>query len=287
MTAGQTFGLSVVELVSLLAGIITILAVGTKGIMIAKRDWPTFVRYIRMTVQEKLTQQALRPFWGSFIQEGCTLVLPTKDHTRTDEQPEWMRTMFLDYLGVARLMEELNIVFDETTVSWSQSDEISQELRTQNLISVAGPQPNRITATILNQPEVVYRFPESTDSSSIGDYEGRIVAADDTEIEFKPREQDGNVIRDVGIITKIRNPYNTDTSAIVACGVWGWGTKAGFELLTDEETLDYLIENGGEYFQVVFTVEIDEHNRTAQPHLLDLHPDKDLRQKTITSIEYS
>jgi len=94
------------------------------------------------------------------------------------------------------------------------------------------------------------------------------------------------VKRDFGIITKMKNPHNIHRDAITVCGVWGWGTKAGFELLTHEETLQYLTDEGGEYFQVIYTVTIDEQNRTTQPHLIDLHPDDQLRQKTIVSLRY-
>lgn len=284
MTDGVAFGLSSVQIVSLTAGVLTILAMGRQAAVTARREGPELVQRVRLAVREKLARQVLKPFWGSFVRDGCTLVLPTKDHTRSDEQPEWMRTMFLDYFGVAHLLEELNTAFDTPDIAWSRSDAVSREQRARNLISVGGPQPNRVTATLLEQPEIVYRFPEAADAGTAGDYEGRIVSTDGSERAFEPEERDGDVERDVGIITKMENPYDKRADAIVVCGVWGWGTKAGFELLTQERTLDYLLAEGGDHFQAIYTVEIDEQDRTIQPHLLDLHPDESVRTDTIVSL---
>lgn len=286
MIGARLSDLSTIQVVSLLAAILTILAFGIKGVLITKREWAKLQRILQMALREKLTENALRPLWGPLMRGGCTLVLPTKDPARVEEQPEWVRTMFLDYLGAAHLMQELNIAFDTMNVSWVQSDNVSQPERSKNLISVGGPQPNQITATILRQPEVIYRFPESTDSDSPGNYIGKITSQKSSEKVFESKKEGENVVRDVGIITKIRNPYNRDEDAIAACGVWGWGVKAGFELLTDEDTLDYLIKEGGEYFQAIYTVDIDEHNQTTEPYLLDLHPDEQLREKTIVPISY-
>ena len=204
MAANLLLGLSVVQLTSLIAAILTILVIGGQGIVNAKQKGPRVVNRVRSFLWEAITRRTLRPFWGPFIRDGGTLILPTKDHTDVESQPVWMRTMFLDYFGAAHLLEELNTAFDTTNIGWTQSDTISQEQRNQNLISVAGPQPNQITATLLQQPEIVYQFPRSDQTSKTADYQGFITSEISSDTVFEPMEQNGSIYRDFGVITKMK-----------------------------------------------------------------------------------
>lgn len=275
------------EFVAFVAALLTILAMTYKSAVYLKQKRKIIIRKIQELVLQKVTRQKLRPFWGEFISQNCTLVLPIKDHTQIEDNPEWIRTMYLDYFSMATLQLELEAAFGSIDISWTQSDTVSQQQLNHNLISVAGPQPNRVTATLLEQPEIVYRFPENSDNTTVGDYIGQIVSVGlNHERTYQPETQDGDVVRDVGVITKMRNPYNTEKDAVFACGIWGWGTLAGFKLLTDETTINYLSDEGGEYFQVIYTVEIDEEGQMTEPHLLDLHPDETIQEDTIVSLEY-
>ncbi|PSP75683.1 hypothetical protein BRC81_14970 [Halobacteriales archaeon QS_1_68_20] len=228
----------------------------------------------------------VQSFWEDFVEEGFIVVLPPRD---VDD--EISGTMSFDYLGKDEMMDELTGVFGplDSYRERITSDDFDQNDHDLNVLAVAGPKPNHVTRELLyGQPEIVYRFErnESNDVDTPDDIRHKIVGERDGEqLEFETEYTDeGNITRDFGIITWAKSPYNDDKVIVNVAGGFGQGTYAGFQLLRDRDALRYLLKHGGEYFQVVYTVNIGEEGSILGPKLIDQSADDDLRQPTVIKL---
>jgi hypothetical protein len=270
------------EILSIAAAFITISG-GSVGIV---KYLPQIIRFLRAAsriIQEGVEKirrgKKIEVFWRDFLKGPLVVVIPPRD---ADE--EIFGTQSWDYAGKDDLFDELEDIFGRIDRDRSFADNLQQQEHNANIISVGGPIPNDVTAYLLNQPEVVYRFREQS-SGKIGH---KIVGESELngELVFTPEysTQQENIERDYGIITFVENPYNRDYDIICVCGGFGQGTYAGFQLLSDQDALSYIQENTGEYFQIIYTVKIDNQGTAGQPYLIDQHPDPEIQQRTLVQL---
>lgn len=92
------------------------------------------------------------------------------------------------------------------------------------------------------------------------------------------------MIRDYGILTRARSPYNDSKTIVNIAGGYGEGTLAGCRLLTMPSALSRLMTEGGQHFQALYTVSIDADGVLKEPKLLTDFPDEKHDCETIVRL---
>jgi hypothetical protein len=207
-------------------------------------------------------------FFETFAEDELLIVLPPHDVDRDVEA-----TAIHQFFGVMDLHEAL--ARQNYTVKRERADRLGADELRSPLISVGGPIPNKVSKFLFEQPEIIFRFGGSGGHS--------IVSTRDPDFNVEANRREKEVSRDYGILTRMKNPYNKDRDAIVAAGVFGWGTQAALRILTDSESLEHL-GGIGQHFQVICTCRVDEDGIGTDPQLLDLIQDPSLRLQTITQL---
>jgi len=205
-------------------------------------------------------------FYQKFFKSEFYIVVPP-----ADIDPIHPGTQSLDFIGAMEIQEMLTNF--GISVKRVTSDKISDNEKKNNLLLVGGPIPNSLVTSLFDRKEIVYKF-GGEDGHSIINNKG---------LEINPQIKEGQKKFDLGIITRIKNPYNIDNDIIISCGSYGWGTQAALRILKDKDSLEYL--NGlYQYFQVLCICEIDKSNDSLKPYLLDLYPDESLRYNSIVNL---
>lgn len=128
--------------------------------------------------------------------------------------------------------------------------------------------PNFRTRFLMEQEEIVYTF-QSTEPPSLcydilskRDPKFRLVA---------PRPDRGLVSYDFGIVTRMKNAYDPRgaTDAVIACGCFGWGTRAAAQALVDPRFVAFVSKKAVRYFQVIVKVTIDNQGMASLPKVLE------------------
>ena len=133
---------------------------------------------------------------------------------------------------------------------------------------------NRNTRNLLNKSEIIYKFDGHT-----------IINTNNIEHRISPiLNAHGVPDRDYGIITRMKNPYCKHKDIVIACGCWGWGTQAALRILRDPVRLKYLNSINFRYFQIICTVEVDDKLIGLEPSILDIHPEKNIKQNTLVEL---
>jgi hypothetical protein len=204
-------------------------------------------------------------FLRRFGREGGILVIPP------GERGSWRGTQTYAIQGVLELQDILcDLGYRLRRV---RSDQISENLLKENIISIGGPIPNDITKELLNKSEINYKFNGN-----------EIFSKKTSKIEFSPLMDNESIKRDYGIITKMKNPYNRKKECVIVCGCLGWGTQACLKVLTEKEDENVNFLNKYEYFQLICTCEIDGLNVGNYHFIVDLHPNDSIRRETIMKL---
>lgn len=238
------------------------------GIVIDILEWIVPNGFLRLWHYYKF-ERHISNFFKNLKKDETVLIVPP-----SDVDPIIKGTQVFDFLGIMELHE----VFSEMEYKLKKvrADNISEEEKRHNLISVSGPIPNAVTKFLLERNEINYAFGGSDGHS--------IISKTNPTLKFDPQKNDKGIItNDFGIITRMQNPYNPDKEAIIVCGSYGWGTQAALRILMDKDSLIYL-NKFGQYFQVICTCGVDEDSVGLKPYLVDLHPIESSRQKTIVDL---
>ncbi len=216
----------------------------------------------------RMKHLAQQKFFESFAEDDIVLVLSPHDVDSVVRS-----TAIHSFLGVLQLVEFLDN--QGYRVRKERADRIGADALAEPLISVGGPIPNKVSRFLLEQSEIVYGF---------GDEDGHtIVSSRDPGFRIDPIRTGETVTRDFGILTRMKNPYDKERDAIVACGTFGWGTQAALRVLTDGQSLEYLARFG-RHFQVICTCLVDEDQIATDAHLLDVIADSDVGRQTIVDL---
>lgn len=217
--------------------------------------------------QEIIASYYFKKFWRPMVSEGQIIaVLPSED---VDDLREG--TQKYDHVGLNELTAKLSSKFRDVDIRFVPDDGISSADKQHNVICASGPIPNQVTEQLLYQPHVPYKFQRL----STGKITNTVVSDErDVTLEFIGEYDDEtgkiNLERDYGIITRDVNPYDSDKLMINACGGFGEGTLAGFRILQDATFLRLFERHGGEHFQAVYSVEVDEDGDIKEPTLVDV-----------------
>jgi hypothetical protein len=201
------------------------------------------------------------------VKDELVIVLPP-----AEVDPYIKGQQVFSYMGVMGLLDRLSNYTGK--LSRVKADKLAESDRRKDILSVTGPIPNILTRYLLQRPEIVYRFEDHA-----------IVSAKDSSWKIEAiRDMNGNVQRDYGIITRMKNPYAANRTILIASGCWGWGTQAALRVLAHPESLNYLNKSKLEYFQVICTCDVDLELIGLAPHLLDIHPDTSIKQQTLVEL---
>lgn len=256
-------GISVITLVSFLAGLLTLLE---------------YFRYIPSTAvllrnpgrllgvpRTALETYRFKRFWAPVVSdEPVTIVFPASDEDDSREG-----TQQFDHKGLHSLVDELNSRFRNPQFEFVSDKEVSDADKNRNIICASGPIPNQVTYELLYETGLPYRFDRLTTGkiiNSIVSKDGSVHLEPDTYYDESTAEK--KIRRDYGIITRVPNPYNTDKVIVNVAGGFGEGTLAGFQLLTMPAFLSELRDIEGEYFQALYSVSVDRDGTIKTPSLL-------------------
>ncbi|MDX6584627.1 MAG: hypothetical protein QOI10_3811 [Solirubrobacterales bacterium] len=209
----------------------------------------------------------VRAFFKPFLKEAVIVVPPFQD-----VDPVIRGTQVQDYMGVIQLIGTLAGLGSHIIAEPAEA--VSETSKRKNIIAVGGPIPNPITREVLRQPGLIYGFPTGpSDDDANGDPATQHVIVDRGgrrfDCEFGAPEK---VVKDYAIITRCSNPYQSDKDIIVVCGIFGWGTRAGLQLLCNARTLKFIQGKANDkscHFQVICACEIDDNQIALEPYLLD------------------
>lgn len=206
-----------------------------------------------------------RRFWRQFVSDGpIVVVFPAKD---LDDHREG--TTKFDHQGLQKLLDRLNSEFRNIETKPIPDDQFGNEHKRHNIISVAGPIPNDISYDVLYNNNVEYHFEQIQTGkiiNTIVSKEGNVELEPDT--CYDKNDDEVKCTKDYGIITRMRSPYDNNKEIINIAGGYGEGTLAGCELLQNPSVLYKLENEGGRYFQALYSVSIEGDGVITTPQLL-------------------
>jgi len=203
---------------------------------------------------KRLHTRAAVKFWKPWLENNSALTVCS---TIADEDPARTRgTGPFDCLALQEISSML--IGAGGKLPPTVTDQFADTWVNSNVIAIAGPASNRVTAAVLSGGRVglYYNF----DSSN------RIVSA--TGQIIRPATDPGSpsFTRDSGLLCRLPHPFEPSKSVLIIAGCWGQGTLGGARALTIE--IDELWQRTrGEFFQVVYDVELDPAKR---PHKSDI-----------------
>jgi hypothetical protein len=259
----SVFGISLVALATVIATILPILRYlrYIPDILVLLRN-PSELMTIHNSIIETYY---FKKFWKPIVSgEKVVVVFPAKD---LDDHREG--TSKFDHQGLQQLLNELNSNFRNLEIEPVSDDQFGNEHKSYDIISVAGPIPNRVSQQLLYETGVQYTFDKLQTGKIIN-----VVVSVDGEVTLEPDtyyDDNANKIvctKDYGIITRVKSPYNNDKEIINVAGGYGEGTLAGCQILQMPSNLAILDREGGRYFQALYSVDVSEDGVFKEPYLL-------------------
>lgn len=264
----SVFGISFIILVSVVAAVLTILEYlkYLPDVLVLLRS-PSKLTTIHNSIIETYY---LKKFWKPLVSgEKVVVVFPAKD---LDDHRE--DTTKFDHQGLQQLLDELKSNFRNLEIEPVPDDQFGNEHQNYDIISVAGPIPNRVSDQLLYGTSVRFTF----DKLQTGKIINTVVSVDG-EVTLEPDthydDTAGEVVctKDYGIITRAKSPFNKDKEIINVAGGYGEGTLAGCQLLQTPSILATLDREGGRHFQALYGAKISENGVVTQPYLLHKSPE--------------
>lgn len=215
-------------------------------------------------LQNRIKQRPLREFYNN-LGNPIYLVFPPRDMDNI-----LPGTHIFDLMGAMELQDRLiplGYAFERR-----RSNLISERDLQQGIISIGGPISNKISRSLLSTAErrygIVYKFGGADNHT--------IVNTVENEPAYKPsfqRNRKNLVEVDYGIVTRIKNPYDLTKKhdAIIVAGSFGWGTQACLRVISDIDSLKYImkkVKSRPPYFQAVCMTQVDEDGVPLTPELV-------------------
>lgn len=257
------FGISLVVVISVVAAVLTILEYlkYLPDVLVLFRNPSKMVTIHRSIIETYY----FKKFWKPIVSgEKVVVVFPAKD---LDDHRE--DTTKFDHQGLQQLLDKLKSNFRNLEIEPVPDDQFGNEHQNYDIISVAGPIPNRVSHQLLSGTTVQFRFDELQTGKIINS-----VVSVDGEVTLEPDTHYDNTsdkivcTKDYGIITRAKSPFNNDQELINVAGGYGEGTLAGCQLLQTPSILATLDREGGRYFQALYSVDISEDGVLKEPYLL-------------------
>lgn len=195
----------------------------------ARRFWRPFV-----SGQSKIVVGRFREF-DTFEASGLVGV--------GDMQAAAEVAAFFAELGVRRGANAIDIVYQ---------DQFSGDLYGANLISIGGPEGNRVTERILRRINHSIKFDSG---SSLRDTETDTVYNPEFETEGEGRK---TLVLDYGLLIKAPNPLDPRHTVMIIAACYGYGTWAGARLARSSQFLHTELAEQGEAIECLFKVEVIE-----------------------------
>jgi hypothetical protein len=200
----------------LLDDVISGVVVGLVGLAIG-RAWPA--------VQGRWQHRKARAFWHSLADGGAIAVLDSHTSpTMTNYEPTGM-TGIADVQANALLQARLKEMGFDVRVR--HGADLSEEEKHGNLLLLGSADSNRISAQVFKSSNLPLTFRD--DDEAIVDTRGNGV--------WEAIRDNGEVVRDFGLLIVARNPYDARRRAFVFAGIFGWATQAAVIIATDPEYL--------------------------------------------------
>lgn len=275
----SVFGIGVLALVGLVAGLLTILDYlrYIPDLLVIMQN-PSRIQDIPYSIVE--TYQ-FKQFWRPIVKdEEVVVVIPAKDVA--DLRDDHFK---YDHIGLQELIDELRSNFRNLDITFISDDQFGEAHKDKSIICVAGPISNRITYELLYQNDVPFKF----DKMSTGQPTHTIIS-DSGDVRLEPETyyneetQQREIRRDHGIITRTSSPYDANRMIVNVSGCFGEGTHAGFQLLTRPSALRQLRSEGGSNFQALYTVPVDDEGVLKTPELLVNSTDIDGSDESIVKL---
>jgi hypothetical protein len=193
---------------------------------------------VRKFLDYKNRRRPFEKFWKPMFREGLSII------TAAEEKESEIKSQVFDFLATSDAEKEFDRVF--TGKYWRYTcDALAPDSLGRNLLLVGGPISNEVTKEIWKKADTRYYFEENDIRDKMN-----------PDFSKKPNIENGIVVRDYGIITKCKNPFQQGRSVIVVSGCYGWGTWGSLETLLNPQNLKFLSEKGDLFFQVLVSINV-------------------------------
>ncbi|MCL0080194.1 hypothetical protein M1O19_04550 [Dehalococcoidia bacterium] len=177
-------------------------------------------------------------FWAPMLNGGLSIITPS------EERESDIKSQVFDFLATSDIEKQFDRMFAGKYQRYT-CESLSRDILTNNLLLVAGPIPNDVTKEVLERADTRYYF------------EGNDIT-DKMNADFCKKADIKNdiIVRDFGIITKCKNPFQKGRSVIIGSGCYGWGTWGALEALLNPQNLQFLSGKHDPYFQILVSVSV-------------------------------
>ena len=144
----------------------------------------------------------------------------------------------------------------------SRLDDLNVE---ENLVLLGSGASNALTKRLCDSQEGRWRFCCLFDPSSMQD---RSIYDHLQKVKYETEFVDNRVARDYGVLTKVRNPFNSRYWVIIASGNYGFGTLAALRVVIDIDDLSTLSFRLDSEFQLLVSVQVTGRFSCGRPQIL-------------------
>lgn len=202
--------------------------------------------------------QELRQFWDK---DSYSVYFHSFDNPEPGEFEEIVN------VSAVRAMGRLTDYFSHAGIEYSLHSSRSQDLLLdRDLVLLGSSASNRITKHLGEECGIELPFACTFDPASMG--ERRVVSAISGE-DYPTRFNADAVMRDVGILTKIANPYRSDAWVTMAAGNYGFGTLGAILFALDAQQLSDMPVSPSVACQAIIEVPVFGTLTVGEPKLLE------------------
>ncbi len=190
------------------------------------------------------TVHPLKKLWKEYISKETYGILSCSDLIIDIDT---LSTGLYDSLALSEIRELLSS-FPNTLLHAYSCKRYPPYLNQNNIILFGGPMSNNLLKDIMIEKKKT--FLQFQDHTIINTKNNK---------RFEPKIKDNRVIKDFGIIIKIKNPYNSDLNLIIVAGCFDYGTFLSAKMLTNPEGVKKISKIvGADYFEIVVSGDIIE-----------------------------
>lgn len=204
------------------------------------------------------TDQHVRQFW---VSSDYAIYFHSFDNPEKGEFEEIVN------VNAVRAVGCLTDYFGRAGIKYTLHSSRSQDLMLDgNLVLLGSSASNRITKSLAEELSINLPFSCDFEFTTMAD---RYVIDRRSGMKYASRFQDGTLVRDFGVLTKVANPYRSDSSVVIAAGNYGFGTLGAALLAIDAKTLMQLPFAPHKSCQLIAEIPVLGRFAFGQPRLID------------------
>lgn len=173
-------------------------------------------------------------------------------------------------VGNARALAEVQVQLDQICVQIPKvvySHQVEADTLKNNLVLIGGPDCNKITAEVLARLDCTLQFADA-ERHVVSIVDRRRDEVHNPKMVNDPTSAEAfRLVEDYGLVIRARNPFNPESSVLIICGSFGFGSWAGAQLIRTTSFLKDRLVTAQVPIECLFRTEVVDHTPQA-PELL-------------------